>query len=158
MASRAEEITSRCFRAILAGLPTSATIHDSEEFRDALTGLEGFLPRVLAEIYPEWTVESLDGIYPHFARKTDEREVEIFGLCILMSDQRMTPIHLRFQLSPTTDEVAWLELRLGEKGQHGMVRTPYSSESSIHRWLHALNRKADTMEWVYKVTFGQTRT
>lgn len=157
MASKAEEITSRCLRAILAGLPTGSTIDDSEEFRNALTGLEWFLPGVLAEIHPEWTGKSLDGIYPHVARKTGEREAEILGLCCLMSDQTLTHIHLRLQLSAATDEISWLELRLGEMGQHGMVRTPYQSETSFHRRLNALDRKADTIEWVYKVTFGQRR-
>jgi hypothetical protein len=61
---------------------------------------------------------------------------------------------MRLQLSPTIDEVSWLELRLGERGRHGMVRTSYPSEGTIHKRLHALNRKADTIEWVYKVTFG----
>lgn len=158
MASKSEEITSRCLRAILAGLPTGATIDDSPEFREALTGLEWFLPEVLAEIHKEWTGESLDGIYPHLACKIGEQTVEILGLCILLSDQTLTPIHLRLQLSFATDEVSWLELRLGEKGQHGMVRTPYGSEGSIYKRLHALIGRADTMGWVYKVTFGERRS
>jgi hypothetical protein len=154
MVSKAEEIASRRLRAILAETPAGETIHDSPEFRDALSGFEWFLPTVLAEIHPEWTGESLDGIYPHIAHKIGEREAEILGLCCLMSDQALTPIHLRFQLSSTADEVSWLELRLGEKGPAGMVRIPYSSSPSIHKRLHALSRRASTIEWVYQVTFG----
>src|SRR5262249_36646539 len=141
-------------RAILAETPAGETIHDYQEFRDALSGFEWFLPTVLAEIHPEWTGESLDGIYPHIAHKIGEREAEILGLCFLMSDQTLTPIHLRFHLSGTADEVSWLELRLGEKGRAGMVRIPYSSSPSIHKRLHALSRRAGTIEWVYQVTFG----
>jgi hypothetical protein len=155
MASKAEEITCRTLRAILNRLPIEATIDDTQEFRDALIGLERFLPEVLGEIHPEWTGESLDGVYPHVARKIGEREIELFGLCILMSDQTMTPIHLRLQLSPTTDEVSWLELRLGERGRRGIVRMPYSSEGTVYKRLHALNQSADGIEWVYKVTFGE---
>ncbi len=158
MASRAEEITSRTLLAILAGLPTGETIDDSEEFRAVLTGLERFLPGVLAEIYSEWTGESLDGLYPHVARKTGEREAEVFGLCCLISDQKLTPFHLYLQLSGSTDEVSWLELRLGERGSHGMVRMSYPANGMIHKQLHALNGRADTMEWVYKVTFGEKGT
>src|SRR5262245_546353 len=117
MASKAEEIASRRLRAILAGLPDGATIGDSPGFRDALSGLEWFLPTVLAEIHPEWTGESLDGIYAHVAQKTGEGEAEILGLCCLMSDQTLTPIHLRLRVSTTADEVSWLELRLGENGR-----------------------------------------
>jgi hypothetical protein len=155
MVSNAEEFASRSLRTILAGIPTGATISDSPEFRDGLTGLEWFLPGVLAEIHPEWTGERLDGIYAHVAHKTGEREAEIFGLCCLMSDQTLTPIHMSIQLSPTKDEVSWLELRLGEKGRAGMVRRPYPASGSICKRLHALSGRINTIEWVYKVTFGQ---
>ena len=155
MVSKAEEIASRRLRTILAGIPTGETIPDSVEFRDALSGLEWFLPTVLAEVHSEWTGESLDGIYPHLAQKTGEGEAEILGLCCLMSDQTLTPIHLRLQLSSTTDEMSWLELRLGEKGRAGMVRIPYSSSPSIYKRLHTLSRKANTIEWVCEVTFGE---
>ncbi len=154
MVSKAEEIASRRLRAILAVTPAGEAIDDSPEFRDALSGLEWFLPTVLAEIHPEWNGESLDGIYPHIAHKIGEWEAEILGLCCLMSDQTLTPIHLRLQLSSTGDEVSWLELRLGEKGRAGMVRIPYSSSPSLHKRLHALIHRASTVEWVYQVTFG----
>ena len=157
MVSKAEEIASRRLRAILAEIPAGATIDDSPEFRDALTGFEWFLPTVLAEIHREWIGESLDGIYPHVAQKTGEGEVEILGLCCLISDQTLTPIHLCLQLSTTADEVSWLELRLGEKGQGGMVRIPYSSSPSIHKRLHALSRRASKIEWAYEVTFGERK-
>ena len=155
MVSKAEEIASRRLRAILVGIPTGTTIPDSAEFRDALSALELFLPTVLAEVHSEWRGESLDGIYPHVAQKTAEGEAEILGLCCLISDQTLTTIHLRLQLSSSTDEVSWLELRLGAKGRAGMVRTPYLSSTSIHKRLHALSRNANTIEWVYKVTFGE---
>jgi hypothetical protein len=155
MPSKAEEIVSQTLRTILAGLPIGAGIDDSEEFRCALTALDWFLPGVLAEIHPEWTGQGLDGTYPHVARKTGEREVEIFGLTNFVSDQKMTPIHLHLQLSSATDEVSWLELRLGERGEHGMVKQPYTSEVAIYRRLHALSCREETMEWVYSVTFGE---
>jgi len=156
MASKTEEIASCRLRAILAEIPCGETIRDSPKFRDALSGLEWFLPTVLAELHPEWTGESLDGIYPHIAQKTGEGEAEIIGLCILLSDQTLTPIHLRLQLSPTTDEVSWLELRLGEKGQQGMVRYPYPPSGSIYKRLHAM-RESSNHAWVYTVTFGKRR-
>jgi hypothetical protein len=65
MASKAEEITCRTLRSILNRLPIEAAIHDTQEFQDALTGLEWFLPEILAEIHPDWTGESLDGVYPY---------------------------------------------------------------------------------------------
>jgi hypothetical protein len=121
-----------------------------------LDGLEFFLPAVLRKVYPELDRESLDGFSPLFARKTGEREAELFGFCILISDQTLTPIHLRLQLSSTSNEVSWLELRLGESGPDGMVRLPYHpTVGTIHTWLHALNERAVTIAWVYEVTFGK---
>lgn len=155
MASRAEEFASRSLRTILAGLPTGASIEGSEEFQNALNGLEFFLAAVLREVYPEWEYESLDGFYPLFARKTSEREIELFGFCILISDQTLTPIHLRLRLSQTSDEVSWLELRLGESGPNGMVRLPYPTEGVIDKQLHALNKRRATIVWFYQVTFGE---
>ena len=120
-----------------------------------MSGLEFFLPQqVLSEIYPEWNHESLDGILPLVARKTGDGEADIFGLCIIISDQSLTPLHVRLQVAASTDEVSWLESRLGEQGKHGMVRTPYESSSAVAKRLYALDGKADLIDWVYKVTFG----
>ena len=158
MASRAEESISRSLRAILADLPNGACIGDSEQFEEVLSGLEFFLPhQVLSEVYPEWGGESLDGILPLVARKTGDGEAEILGLCILISDQTLTPLHVRLQVAVYTDEVSWLECKLGERGKHGMVRTPYESSSAVAKRLYALDGKADQIDWVYKVTFGKRR-
>jgi len=154
MASPSEQRVSRSLRTILTNLSNGARIEESKEFRDVLSGLEWFVSEVLTEIHPEWIPESLDGIYPLVARKTGEGEAEIFGLCIILSDQTLTPIHLCLQVSSSTDEVSWLECKLGEMGEHGMVRMPYKS---LHKRLHALEGRAAVIDWVYKVGFGQRR-
>jgi hypothetical protein len=159
MTSALEQSISRSLRAILADLPDNASIGDSEQFREVLSGLEFFLPhQVLNEIYPEWNHESLDGILPLVARKTGNGEAEIFGLCIIISDQTLTPFHVRLQVAAFGDEVSWLECRLGERGKQGMVRTPYESSSAAAKRLYALDGKADLIDWVYKVTFGHRRS
>jgi len=63
MVSNAEEIACRCLRPILAAIPTGAAIGDSPEFQRVLSGLEWFLPGILAEIHPEWAGMSMDGVY-----------------------------------------------------------------------------------------------
>lgn len=144
-------------RAILAPLPIGADIPDSGDFRTVLGILEQYLPATLAEVYPEWKQESLDGFYPLVSRKTGEEEMEFFGLCILISDQTTTPIHFCLQVSSTDGEVSWLVCRLGEAGEQGMVRDK-SSLDAIPKRLHALEGRADRIEWVYRVTFGNRRT
>lgn len=120
-----------------------------------LSALEFFVPEILKEIHPEWKYESLDGILPVVARKTGETQVEIFGQCILISDQTLAPIHLRVQVTPAGDEISWLEIKLGELSKHGMVRTPYNSPDAIIKKVYGPPEKnADLFDWAYKVTFG----
>jgi hypothetical protein len=158
MASRVEQQVGHFLSTILANLPNGATIPDSEQFRDALSGLEAFIPGVLGELHPEWTYESLDGILPLVARKTREGEAEIFGECILTSDQTRTPIHLRLQTSTSGDEISWLELRLGELGEHGLLRTPYESANTANKRVYGFSEQgSDASKWAYEVTFADRR-
>jgi hypothetical protein len=157
MASRAEQSVSRSLRTILVDLPKGASIAGSEHLQDFFAGLEYFLPEVLRSTHSEWGHEGLDGFCPLVARKTSDAEVEIFGLCIIVTNQTLTPIHLRIQASNSSDEVSWLECKLGEVGEHGMVRMPWPAKNATSKMVHALEGRADTIEWVYKVTFGQRR-
>ncbi|MDB5172094.1 MAG: hypothetical protein JWN51_867 [Phycisphaerales bacterium] len=157
MASKAEAFIVTSFRPVLAELPNGAHIPDSAQFRNALHGLEFFIPELLRDLHPEWKNESLDGVLPLVARKIGDAAVEIFGLCIIISDQTTTPIYVRFQLSPAGDEVSWVECKLGEAGEQGMVRSEYKSVSATNNRLHALSGKADTIDWVYRITYGQRR-
>ncbi len=156
-----EENISRALRLCLDGLPIAASIAETAGFRDVLSALEYFIPAVLGEIHPEWLRdEGLDGVIPVLARKTAEHDAELFGLCILIADQTLAPFHLRMQISDDCDEVNWLECRLGERGSNGMIRTPYDSPDNFSKKLYslALLDKADAIDWVYKVTFGERRT
>jgi hypothetical protein len=157
MTSRAEQTISRLIRTVLAELPSGASIPESERFRNVLSHLEFYIPALLREIHPEWDEESLDGVIPVVARKTAEGEVELFGLCIIISDQTLTPIHVRIQVAASNDEISWLECTLGERGQDGIVRMPYQSRHAATKRLYALDGRADLIEWVYKVTFGNRR-
>ena len=160
MVSGAEQHLSRSLRAVLVDLADGATIEDSDPFRMALSSLHWFLPTVLGEIHPECVGEVMDGITPVVARKTGNGEAEIFGICIFISDQSGTPLHVLVQVDPVVDEISWLECRLGERGPRGtqgMIRTPYQSQNALYKRLYRLNLNADQVDWVYKVTFGTRR-
>jgi len=157
MTSKAEQHLSRYLRAVLMNRPVGASIPDCELSNEALRGLEHFLSEVLGEIYPEWQSESLDTIYPTMSRKTSEWEVEIFGLCIIVSDQTLAPLHVCLQIAPANNEVSWLECRLGKRGKDGMVRTPYEFLSKMRTRLYLLDGNADQIDWAYKATFGERR-
>jgi hypothetical protein len=152
-----EQRLSRSLRLILADLPNGASIPDSEQYRDALTALQYFIPVILGEIYREWTFQGLDDVVPVEARKTGEGEAEIFGLCCFVSDQTLTPLHLHLQVAASNDEISWLECRLGERWQEGMLRKPYRFLREMTKHIRALEGKVDLIDWVYKVTFGNRR-
>jgi hypothetical protein len=155
MASKTEETIGRSLRSILDGLADGEAIGDSEGFRSVLSGLEFFLPAVLGEIHGQWRDESLDGILPAVARKTGPGEAEIIGLCILISDQTLTPIRVRLQVSPSGDEIAWLECNVGQRGdgKAGMARTPYNAMSG--KQLVLVAQRPNDINWAYRVGFGQ---
>jgi hypothetical protein len=155
MASRTEEAVSRSLRLMLDGLAVGATIEDSEEFRRLLSSLEFFLPSVLGEVHGEWKDEGMDGILSAAARKTRPNEAEIIGLCVLISDQTLTPIHVRLQVCASGDEIEWLECNVGERGEGkcGMLRIPYDSMTGKH--LVAVAERANAIEWAYRVGYGQ---
>lgn len=139
---------------MLASLPIGGAVNDSEGLRVALSWLDVLLLEVLREIHTEWQDESFDGISVETARKTGSEDVEILGVAILINDQTWTPFWLRLQLDPSADTVAWLDLRLGETGSHGMVRLPYDTADTVGKRL-CIDARRDTMTWAYHVGFGE---
>ncbi|WP_442484218.1 hypothetical protein [Aeoliella sp. SH292] len=121
---------------------------------DLMVSFEWFLPEVLREVHAEWRGEALDGIYPRFFRKIGDREAELLGLAIFISDQTLTPIHFCIQLSPNFDFVSWIELRLGEHTGTGCRREPYGSSKAQGTMLHVAER-FDSIDWFYHVGYGE---
>jgi hypothetical protein len=120
-----------------------------------LVGLEYFLPSVLAELYPHWKGESFDGFFLSEASKTDARKAELRGVCILISDQTITPFHVRLKISQSEERIDWMECRVGKKGdgKGGMERILYSR---WHGHLYSyLQKSLQPIDWAYKVTFGE---
>jgi hypothetical protein len=144
-------------RALLASLPIQAMIEESEDLTMVLVSLGWLVAEVMLEVHPEWKYENLDDIYPELSQKIGENEIEIIGLCNLMSDQSLTPLHLGLQIDPKEDTVSWLECWLGEATAEGMLRVPYDANIIIASQLNVLKR-LDFIEWVYHVQFGERRT
>lgn len=150
---------AQSLRLILERLPDQAQIDDSDEFRKVCNCLEWYIPAVIQELHPESV--SLDGILPAAVRKTGPGEVLLVGHGILFPEQRSeafgaVPFHLQLQLDLERDEVSWLECRLGEKVDGQMKRIPYGKETL--KRLIAAAEHPDSIDWFYKVTFGENRS
>lgn len=150
-----EQRISRAMRPLLELIPTGARFEDDCGVRDVLVGLEYFLPAILADVYPYWKGESLDGFYLSEARKTGFYRAEMRGVCILISDQTITPFHVRMQIAASSDKINWMECRLGKRGNGNgeMERIPWS------RWQgHSYSFLQDSLkpiDWTYQVAFGE---
>lgn len=151
-ASSIERHLSHSLYKMLTPLPVNATISESVIFRDVLSSLEYFIPKVLQEVYNEWKYEGLDGVLPATALKTNDYEVEIVGLAIILSDQTLTPVYVRLQIIPNQEEIAGFECKLGELGPDGMVRLPYGCSSKQMDPIVLVDR-LNQIEWAYEVSF-----
>jgi hypothetical protein len=167
MTSNAEQRCTRSLRAVLADLPNGASLAELEtaEYRDSLFGLDRLVAGILDESHPEWREEeglnaTLDGIEPLVARKTGEREAEVFGISWTLTREAgnaTVPIHVRLQVAQVPDEITWLELRIGERGmrKYGRVQPPDGSTSVFPKRFYLLDGNYDQIDWFYQVTFGE---
>lgn len=146
-----EQQLARSLRDACDKAPIGGDISRSDAFQVVTSALEFYLPAVLREIHACWKYESLDGVLHELAVKTGARQVEIAGLCILISDQTLTPFHVRLRYSADVDEIEWLDCRLGEVRGDTMVRVPYNAfPAGVRRVPDRLN----SIEWKFHVGFG----
>jgi hypothetical protein len=149
-----EERISRALRRALERIDDGADFLDSLELRRMCVGLEYFLPAVLAEVYPSWKNESLDGFYFSEARKSGSRQAELFGMCISISDQALAPLHLRLRVAKSEDQIEWMECRLGKRGTREGDMERVNWQQWRHNPLAGLPDSKDLIDWVFKITFG----
>lgn len=149
-ASKAEEVASRALRVLLERLAYGSAIDDSDQFSNFQSALEHFIPAALRETYPWWEHESLDAFRFAVSRKLGPDEAEFIGLCLLISDQTWTPIHLRLRLAANENRLEQFLLFLGESGtgNGGMVRMPYNSASD-GKLVRSVEPRLQSIQWAY---------
>ena len=140
-------------RQLCCDLPNGSPLTDSQLFRAINSNLEYYIPSVLREVHGEWEFESLDGVLPEFVLKTGELRLQTAGLCILITDQTITPFHVQLRVKTNADEIAWFICQLGEIRDGQMIRIPYDTyfrSGGVRQVRDRLN----TMSWRYHVGFG----
>ncbi len=120
---------------------------------DILYLLELYIPRLFSRKYLEWEYESLDGFLLANARKIRSDTAELAGLCILISDQTVTPVFIRLALTPSHDSLASYQVFLGEPGSGplGISGPPYNSPHA-HKLLGTIIARLNNICWSFAVT------
>jgi hypothetical protein len=139
----------------LSALLESASVDSpstAEPSADLLYLMELYIPQLLARNYPEWKGESLDGFLFAKVQKVESWSVEFIGLCILMSDQTVTPIFIELNLTKSRDVVASYRVFLGEAGGGRLgISGPPCNSQRVHKLLENLCGRLDGIRWVYTV-------
>lgn len=149
--SKAETIACESLRASLAGLG-DGEVPDSPEFERFLSALERVLPVYLAEVYDFWQGESLDGVYAEVAQKIGAHAIELVGLGLTLNDQELLALRLRLGLREASDEIEWLEARLGEETAHGLRRTPHSLDR-LKKEMHSTAQRISEIDWAFAIDY-----
>lgn len=114
--------------------------------------LELYVPKLLSNYYPEWANESLDGFLVANARKITEITVEICGLCILISDQSVTPFFICFTLNSLYDSIASYRILLGEPGGGRLgISGPPCNSPRAQKMLENVNTHSNIIQWSYTI-------
>jgi len=120
---------------------------------DFLYLLELYIPRLLSHKYSQWQYESLDGFYLASARKLSSNSAEFSGLCILISDQNVTPFVIRLELNSLRDSIASYQVFLGESGSGPLgISGPSCNSAEADDLLKALAVRIENISWSYFVT------
>jgi hypothetical protein len=149
-----EQQVSHSLRSILSQIADGENFIGHPALRNLLPALDFFLPQILARVHPYWKTESLDGFHLAQAQKTANCRAELRGLCILISDQTLTPFHVRMQISPSEEKVNWMDCRLGKRGSGNgnMERIAWSQwRAHTHSFLQD---SLKPVAWTYSATFG----
>jgi hypothetical protein len=158
---QSEIVVAKSLRRLLATLEDGAPIEWPEKYSDTFNGFEYLLPQLLSQHYAYWKHESFDGFFPATSQKIGPYSAEIVGVCILISDQTVTPINIRIGILPPADEIAWMDCKVGARGSGAgaMTRTPWPIWRENP--LCTLTHPVDSIDWVYSITLGheaQTET
>lgn len=140
-----------CVSGYLANVPvgTSLSIDSSA---DLLEILEFLVPASLRLSHAEWNTESIDGFLVSSATKTGARSLEMAGICILISDQCVTPFAFLADLA-AEDELDAVRIRLGEPGSGPLgISGPSCVSGAARELLSGIDSRIDSIDWAYDIS------
>lgn len=136
---------------LLSGVPIGSefTVAASSDF---CASLELFIPRELARRHQEWAKESLDGVFVARARKTGSVATELAGICILISDQTVTPFLIAMALSSSERSIESYRVRIGEPGGGPLgISGPGCNSREAQDLLANVATRLGRIAWSYEI-------
>ena len=152
--SRAEVRLAAAVLAALDSLPAGAEVNPQPASEICIC-LEWYIPEVLARTHLEWSGESFDSVYVARGAKVGSRRLRLLGTGILMTDQRVTPLLVEIEASPSGDAVDGFTVRVGEPGEGPLqISGPPCNSGAATRLLHRLPGREELgrVNWVYRAT------
>jgi hypothetical protein len=150
--SRLESIVASDLSALLENVSIGSALK-VEPSANLLFALELYIPQLLSRRYSEWKKESLDGFFLANARKIGSETAEFAGLCILISDQTVTPVLIRLTLTSSRDSIAAYQVFLGEPGGgHLGISGPPCTSPHAQRLLDTVSARLNNIRWSYAIT------
>jgi hypothetical protein len=141
---------------LLDGVPIGSAFQ-VDPSADLLYLLELYIPRLLSLRYPKWEGESLDGFFLVHTRKIGIETAELAGLCILISDQTLTPVLIRLSLSSSRDSIATYEVLLGEAGGGRLgISGPTCNSWRAQKLLDNIGGRLNDIRWSYTIASDET--
>jgi hypothetical protein len=130
-----------------------ASVLKVEPSTDLLYLLELYIPQLLLRHYPEWEKESLDGFLLANARRIGTETAEFAGLCILISDQTVTPFLIRLAVTSSRDSIESYRVFLGESGGgHLGISGPPCNSPDAQKMLENFSTHLGNIHWLYTIT------
>ena len=115
--------------------------------------MELYLPQRLRDSHGEWERESIDGFFISQATKASDSMAVLLGTCILISDQRLTPVYFEVEVAPTRDHIAAYRLRIGEPGGGPLgISGPPCDSKEAASLLYGLVDRLGRVPWAYDVS------
>lgn len=148
---RLERVVARQLASLLEGTASESGL-SVDPASEICFALELYLPQVLRRAHPEWDRESIDGFFFFRTEKRDLASVELSGVCILITDQAMTPIRLDLDIN-AEGRLQPIRIRVGEAGGGPLgISGPAVGSSAADYFLPRLGARLDQIDWVYDVS------
>ena len=114
------------------------------------SSLELFLPALLRSEHPKWRWESLDGLFVEQATRVSARSMRLWGACILISDQTLTPFMATLEVSTSGESIAHCELYLGEPGEGELgISGPKTNSRNALSYRSGIAERLERIKWIF---------